>query len=92
MRVGSRPLVGRKMIKMIRVRLKKTNNWLKDNGYSQEEECQIFEDQLNDILENVRGYLDSLEYLPTYRVSWQRYTGNKPGRTRATSPFRGQKE
>ena len=49
------------------------NNWLKYNGYSIEEEHKIFEFQLKDILSNTKWYLDNLEYLSEYKVSWNRY-------------------
>lgn len=68
------------------MRLSRHSNWLKDAGYTLEEEARIFEDQLSDIIKNPRWYLDNLDYLPTYRVSWKNYRMYK-GKTTATSPW-----
>ena len=69
----------------IQVKLHQKNNWLKSAGYTQKEEGKIFEDQLVDILANLRWYLDHAHALKTYRVSWQEY---KDKRHRATFPLR----
>ena len=62
----------------LKIRVCKTNNWLKDNGYTLQEEIEIYKRQLQDIIDNPRWYLDNLEYLVTYRVRWKNYRNNKP--------------
>lgn len=57
----------------IKVKILRTNNWLKDNGYSLEDELEIYNSQLQDILLHTRWYLDNLEYLIQYRVRWVNY-------------------
>jgi hypothetical protein len=59
-------------MKMIQLRLNNTN-WLRNNEYSSDEEGEIYERQLCDILTNTRWYLDNLEFLVEYRVSWVNY-------------------
>lgn len=59
---------------MIKVKTHKNNNWLKDAGYSLAEEQELYDKQLQDIMDNTRWYLDNFEYLPTYRLSWVIYT------------------
>ena len=58
----------------------KNNNWLDKNGYSLEEQQQIYQYQLDDVLKNTRWYLDSLEHLVTYRLSYICYTRKKKQR------------
>jgi hypothetical protein len=67
---------------MIQVRTHPNNNWLCDSGYSREEEQKLYDDQLQDILDNTRWYLDNLETLKTYRVYWKSYKEHS-----ATLPF-----
>ena len=55
----------------------KNNNWLKDNGYSKEEEERIYNYQLQDILNNTRWYLDNIHFLKEYKVSWICYSRTK---------------
>ena len=57
----------------------KNNNWLDKNGYSKEEEERIYQYQLKDIIDNTRWYLDNLEYLCTYRLSYVCYTNKRKG-------------
>ncbi len=68
---------------MIQVRTKKTNNWLSNAGYTREEEGKIYDDLLEDVINNPRWYLDNFEYLSTFRVSWVEYQ-----KTNATKPLR----
>ena len=49
------------------------NSWLKDSGYTEEEEGAIYDATLEDLGDNPRWYLDNLEYLRDYRVSWHCY-------------------
>ena len=56
----------------------KFNNWLKNQGYSREEEGKIYDDNLQDVIDNPRWYLDNLEFLVAYRVRWATYKGGEP--------------
>ncbi len=68
---------------MIQIRRHQNNNWLKESGYTKEEEIKIFDDQLADLLENTRWYLDNLETMKTYRVFWF-----NPKKKNATIPYK----
>lgn len=46
---------------------------LKGNDYTPEQEEAIYDDNLQDVLDNTRWYLDNLEMLRSYMVSWKRY-------------------
>lgn len=54
-----------------------TSNYLNYSGFSKEEQSEIYEKQLNDIIENTRWYLDNLHYLVEYRVTYKNYTKPK---------------
>lgn len=58
---------------MIQLQINPTNNWLKNNGYSREEEKKIYIEQLKDIYDNPRYYLDNLDYMIEYRLSGTNY-------------------
>jgi hypothetical protein len=60
----------------MKVAFLKTNNNLVDNGYSEEEQEQLYDLQLQELFENPRWYLDNLDYMPVYRVSWNDYSLN----------------
>jgi len=62
----------------IKVKLADGNNWLKVVGYTIDEESEIYDSLLQDVYENPRWYLNSLEYLPEFRVSWKRYSNSCP--------------
>lgn len=47
------------------------------NGYSVEEEDEIFEDCLLRVFRNPRFYLDNLDSLREFRVSWIHYRSKK---------------
>ena len=47
--------------------------YLKDNGFSFDEEKEIYDTQLEDIYENPRWYLENLETLQVYFVRWHNY-------------------
>lgn len=55
----------------------KTNNWLKENGYTTEEERQVYKDCLKDIYNNPRWYLDNMDKLVEFRVSFINYKHKK---------------
>lgn len=61
-----------------KILLHSNNNWLKDAGYTMHDEEIIYDAQLVDILTNTRWYLDNLDKLPTYRVSWKNYHSTCP--------------
>lgn len=44
-------------------------NW----GMTIEEEAEMYEEQLQDIIDNPGWYLDNFEGLREYRVSWKNY-------------------
>jgi hypothetical protein len=56
---------------------------LTENGYSLEEQAEIYNNQLVDILENTRWYLDNLDSMKVYRVAWKSYSRSKV----ATLPY-----
>lgn len=57
--------------------LLKNNNHLSDNGYSLEEQGVIYNEQLAEVYANPRWYLDNLDYMVEYRVSWQDYRSKR---------------
>lgn len=57
----------------IEVTLTTKSNWLRDAGYSVEDQEKIYDDLLTDVIENPRWYLDQLNYLPEFRVNWVNY-------------------
>jgi len=62
---------------MIQIRIHGKNNWLKDAGYSLKEEEDIYDKQLLEVIDNIDWYLNHLEAMPTYRVSWMKYSKRK---------------
>ena len=46
---------------------------LKKNGYSIEEEADIYDTQLEDLYNDPRWYLDNLPYMQEYRLRWVDY-------------------
>lgn len=58
----------------MRIKIHTHSNWLCNAGYTQEEESALYDSQLQDVIENPRWYLDNLEDMSEYRVSWTRYT------------------
>ena len=58
---------------MLKINFKDKCNRLIQSGYSLEEESKIYEKQLQDILCNLRWYLDNCEKLVVYRVRWKDY-------------------
>ena len=61
----------------IEIKFKGNSNWLKDSGYTVEQEAAIYEEQLDDLGRNPRWYLDQLEYFVEYKVSWVDYKKQK---------------
>jgi len=58
----------------MKLNLMKTNNHLKDNGYSRTEQAMIYEEQLIELYNNPRWYLDHLNEMVEYRLEWVCYT------------------
>jgi len=59
------------------------SNKLVDNGYSLDEQAVIYSMTLDDVLLYTRWYLDNLDSLATYKVSWHNYS---KGNNRSPSP------
>jgi len=51
---------------------------LKDNGYTQKEEGAIYDEQLEELFNNPRWYLDNLESMREYCVSWKDFNSKTP--------------
>jgi len=51
---------------------------LKDNGFTFHEETVIYDENLQDIMDNTRWYLDNLENLQVYLVRWHNYRSKSP--------------
>ncbi len=62
----------------LELRFYTNTNHLKKNGYSFEEEVTIYKEQLLDVWENPRWYLDNLDFLCEYRVRWKNYRSKRP--------------
>jgi len=60
-----------------------TSNHLSDNGFSIEEQGDLYDETLEDVIRFPRWYLDNLDYLVTYRVSWHNYRSRKSVMPRA---------
>ena len=63
---------------MMKVRLLKNNNWLIEAGYTEEEEKELYNRQLQEVIDDPGWYLDNLEYMALYRVRWKDYRRNTP--------------
>ena len=63
---------------MIKIALLPHSRNLKENGYSIEEEGEIYDELLQDVIDNTRWYLDNLDYLSFFRVSWKNYSYTTP--------------
>jgi len=61
----------------MKIRLAKNNSYLK-SLYTMEEEAEIYKDQLDEIINNLGWYLDQVEYMVEYRVSWKNYSTKTP--------------
>lgn len=63
---------------MIKVRLGDKVTNLSACGYSVIEEAELYDRQLKDIITNTRTYLDKLEELRVYSVSWKNFNSKTP--------------
>lgn len=59
---------------MIKVKLMKSSSLLKEAGYTLHDEVDIYNRQLDDILENTRWYLDNAYKLPEYQLRYVNYS------------------
>lgn len=50
---------------------------LSKSGYSIQEQAQIYDELLEDVIQNTRWYLDNYEYMREFRVSWISYKTQK---------------
>lgn len=55
-----------------------TNAKLEDAGYTIKQEEEIYNYQLQDIMDNTRRYLDSFHSMVTYKVRWKDYRTSSP--------------
>ena len=63
---------------LIQVKLIGNDNRLSSAGYTYDQESTIYDDNLQDVIKNTRWYLDNLDYLREYRVSWKTYRNKIP--------------
>ena len=61
----------------------KNSSKLKRNDFSLKDEEEIYDMQLEEVQKNPRWFLDNLDYLPVYEVSWKDYRYSVP-----TLPYR----
>lgn len=59
------------------------SSWLKYSLYEEEDEGLVYDEQLKDVLKNTRWYLDNIDYISEYRVSWNDYKSKS-----ATTPLK----
>ena len=57
----------------MKIALLPNNGNLQQNGYSLEEQAEVYDYQLEEILLRTRWYLDNLEIMRPYRVQWNDY-------------------
>jgi len=53
-----------------------TKNLLFENGYTMEEEAQMYNEDLEAVFADPRFFLDNVHVLTEYRVKWKRYNNN----------------
>ncbi len=58
-------------------------NHLYESGYTEEEQADIYDHQLDDIINNIRWYLDAVDFLYAYRVSFKNYRGGKKNKLKS---------
>lgn len=64
-------------IAQMKLNLFPQNNHLRENGFTMAEEESLYERQLRELLENPRWYLDNLDNMREYRLSWVDYRHTK---------------
>lgn len=63
---------------MIKIALSPNDRQLRQNDYSIKEEEEIYDNLLQDIIENPRWYLNNVTYLSSFYVSWKNYKYTSP--------------
>jgi len=63
---------------MIKIALLPNNRTLSQNDYLIEEEAEIYDDLLQDVIDNPRWYLDNVDYLSAFYVRWKNYRYSSP--------------
>lgn len=59
------------------IKFNSDNSRLGSHGYTIEDEAKIYEDCLQDVYDNPGWYLERLEFLREFRVSWVDYKTQK---------------
>ena len=62
---------------MVIIKFLNKSSHLSEQGYTKEDQARIYDDHLQDVIDNVRFYLDNLEYLREFRVCWIDYSKMK---------------
>lgn len=57
----------------VEIRFKNRSSDLSVQGYTVEQQAQIYDAMLQDVMDNTRWYLDQLDFLREVRVSWASY-------------------
>ena len=65
------------------IEFKNESSWLSAQGYAIEEQARLYDECLKDVIENTAYYLDQLEYVREFRVSWVDYR-----RQNVTKPYK----
>lgn len=65
----------------------KKSDRLSESDYSLKDEAEIYDRTLKDVYANPRYYLDNLEFMRSYRVSWDNYALLNKGRHSAVLPY-----
>lgn len=68
---------------LMKVRFAGKSQNLIDADYDIKEQEKIYDDTLVDVFNNTRWYLDNLDFMRSYKVSWKTYRGKIP-----TIPYR----
>ena len=63
---------------MLKIALMPNNRSLSQNGYSLDEQELMYAELLQDVFDNPRWYLDNVDYLSVFYVSWKNYRYKSP--------------
>lgn len=63
---------------MMKIKMNTNSVYLMHSDYTPEQEGDIYDQQLQDVVDHIREYLDQLDYLPEYRVRWKNYNSTIP--------------
>lgn len=53
----------------MKVRLSNNSNWLSESGYTIQEQHELYQQQLQELLDDPGYYLDHFEWWPEYRLN-----------------------